>query len=128
MIDKTADRKSASHATRHFRHQRITAVLLIPLSVWILLFLHKAMTAPYADMLSWLVSPVNAGAIALWIIAVTYHAALGLQVVIEDYVSVIPLRRGAIYASHMFFLILAVAALAAIVFILYTQGNYGFGL
>lgn len=108
------------YPTRHFRHQRMTAVLLIPLSAWMLMFLNKAMTVPYADMLSWLVLPLNAGAIALWVIAVMYHAALGLQVVLEDYVSTIPIRRAAIYVSNSFFIMLTIAALAAIGFILYT--------
>lgn len=125
MTFRAVTRKFPGHPTRHFRHQRVTAVLLIPLSAWMLMFLNKAMSVPYADMLSWLVSPLNAGAIALWAIAVMYHTALGLQVVLEDYVSTIPVRRAAIYASNTFFIILAIAALAAIGFILYTEGNYG---
>ena len=126
MISKTADRTSVDHATKHFKHQRITALLLIPLSLWMLVFLNKAMNASYTDTLNWLVSPLNAAAIMAWSISVVYHAALGIQVVIEDYVSNNAIRQGALYAAKSLFLILEIAALSAIVFTLYTYGNYGF--
>ncbi|MGY6275411.1 succinate dehydrogenase, hydrophobic membrane anchor protein [Methylomonas sp. MgM2] len=126
MTSRTADRRSANHATTHFLHQRITSLLLIPLSFWLLAFLNKAMNASYADTVDWLTSPLNAAAIAIWSVAVIYHAALGVQVVIEDYVSTISIRQGVIFASNLCFLILGIAAVSAIAFILYTQGNYGF--
>jgi len=125
MSSNAVCRKPADHATRHFLHQRITAVLLIPLSLWMLVFFNKAMSASYADTVSWLVSPVNVLAVMAWTILVIYHAALGVQVVLEDYVSTIPVRIAAIFISNFIFLILGVVALSAVVFILYTQGNHG---
>ena len=122
MTSATACRKSADHATRHFRHQRITALVLIPLSVWMLVFLNKALNASYTDTIDWLVSPINAAAVILWIISVFYHAAIGVQVVLEDYVSTIPSRTAAIVASKLVFAVLGVVALAVTIFILYAQG------
>ena len=101
----------------HWWYQRLTAAALVPLSVWLLLLLHHALNAPYADTLAWLKSPLNATAIGAWIVVVMYHAALGVQVVIEDYVSTLGLRHWAIRLTHLAFLILGIASLAALIFI-----------
>ncbi|MBS4051183.1 MAG: succinate dehydrogenase, hydrophobic membrane anchor protein [Methylomonas sp.] len=115
---KIADCFSIHNATGHFWYQRVTAVALIPLSVWLLVLLNKALTAPYADTVVWLTSPINAAAIIAWTAAVIFHAALGVQVVIEDYVSTLSTRQLAIRATNLIFLALGVAALTAIFFIL----------
>lgn len=128
MDYKAPPRESRSNATGHFWYQRISAIVLLPLSVWLLVFLHKALHAPYAETVAWLTSPVHAVALIVWTLAAMYHAALGLQVVIEDYVSTLSRRRWAIFTIHLIFSILGIAALAAIIFILYTQGNYGLSL
>lgn len=98
-------------ALGHWWHQRITALVLVPLSFWLIAFLQKALHAPYADTLAWLSSPLNALAIGLWLVLVTYHAALGIQVVFEDYVSNIPVREWAIRLSHSFFALIGAASL-----------------
>ena len=102
----------------HWQYQRLTAVTLAPLSIWLIILLNKALHAPYAETVAWLSNPVNATAITVWTLAVIYHAALGVQVVIEDYVSAIMLRHRAIFAANLFFLVLAVAALFSIINIL----------
>lgn len=115
---KIADCFSIRNATGHFWYQRVTAVALIPLSVWLLVLLNKALTAPYADSVAWLSSPINAAAIIAWTVAVIFHASLGVQVVIEDYVSTLSIRRLAIRATNLIFLALGIAAFVAIFFIL----------
>lgn len=112
---------SVNNPTGHFWYQRVTAVALIPLSIWLVVFLNKALNVPYPEMLAWLTSPVNAIAIAAWIVAVIYHAALGVQVVIEDYVSTLSIRHLAIRVTNLIFLLLGVAALAAMAFILFVR-------
>lgn len=118
LLAKSADCFSVHNATGHFWYQRVTALALIPLSVWLLLLLNKALTAPYADTVAWLTSPVNALAIVAWTAAVIFHAALGVQVVIEDYVSTLSIRHLAIRVTNLIFLGLGIAALVAIFFIL----------
>ncbi|MCQ8103735.1 succinate dehydrogenase, hydrophobic membrane anchor protein [Methylomonas sp. SURF-2] len=114
---KIADCFSIHNATGHFWYQRVTALALIPLSVWLLVLLNKALSAPYADTVAWLTAPVNAAAIVAWTLAVIFHAALGAQVVIEDYVSTLSTRQLAIRATNLIFLLLGIAASSAIVFI-----------
>ena len=94
--------------------QRVTAVLLIPLSFWLINFLGLSLTAPYQQTAAWLASPLNTVCIVMWIIAVFYHAALGLQVVIEDYVAAEGPKIISIWVVHLVFLFLAIAAMLAV--------------
>jgi succinate dehydrogenase / fumarate reductase membrane anchor subunit len=106
---------SAKSGTSHWWMQRVTAVALIPLSFWLINFLGLSLTAPYQQTLAWLTAPVNTVCIIAWIIAVFYHAALGLQVVIEDYVAAEGPKIISIWVVHLFFLFLAITALLAVV-------------
>ncbi len=105
---------SAHSGTGHWWMQRVTAVALIPLSFWLIKLLNLSIHAPYQQTLLWLAEPLNAVAIVAWILAVFYHAALGLQVVIEDYVAAEGIKMVAIWVSHLFFFGLALAALLAV--------------
>ena len=77
---------SAGEGTGHFWHQRLTSLLLIPLVLWIG-FCIAALPADYATLAGWVRQPSVTVALVLLIIAVFYHAQLGLQIVIEDYVA-----------------------------------------
>jgi succinate dehydrogenase / fumarate reductase membrane anchor subunit len=73
-----------------------------------------SLTAPYQQTVAWLATPINSVCIVAWIIAVFYHAALGLQVVIEDYVAAEGPKIISIWAVNLAFLFLAIAALLAV--------------
>lgn len=105
---------SAKSGTAHWWMQRVTAVALIPLSFWLINFLGLSLTAPYEQTQAWLASPLNSVCIVAWIIAVFYHAALGLQIVIEDYVAAEGPKIISIWAVNLTFLFLAIAALLAV--------------
>jgi succinate dehydrogenase / fumarate reductase membrane anchor subunit len=105
---------SAKSGTSHWWMQRVTAVALIPLSIWLINFLGLSLTAPYQQTIAWLISPVNTVCIVAWIFAVFYHAALGLQVVIEDYVAAEGPKIIAIWVVNLAFLFLALMALLAV--------------
>jgi len=99
---------------KHWTIQRLTAVLLIPLSYWLLVFLQLCLQENYFEITEWLASPLNKIALISWLIVVCYHAAIGAQVVLEDYVSNQSKQCMAIWATHSFF---AILALGGIVFI-----------
>jgi len=105
---------SAKTGTSHWWMQRITAVALIPLSFWLIAFIDLSLNAPYQKTVEWLVAPVNTVPIVAWIIAVFYHAALGLQVVIEDYVANEGVKIIAVWTVNLFFAMLALTALLAV--------------
>jgi len=66
--------------------QRITAIALIPLTVWLVASLVAVGAADHARTADWIRAPAVAIALLLTIAALFHHAQLGLQVVIEDYV------------------------------------------
>ena len=77
---------SAREGTSHFWHQRLTSLLLIPLVLWIG-FSVAALPLEHATLVEWVGQPLVTVALVLLVIAVFYHAQLGLQVVIEDYIA-----------------------------------------
>lgn len=99
---------------QHWSMQRLTAILLIPLSYWILAFLQLFLQANYFEITEWLALSVNKVGLISWLIVVCYHAAIGVQVVLEDYVSHETKQSIAIWVAHSFF---AILALSGIVFI-----------
>ncbi|MES1152109.1 MAG: succinate dehydrogenase, hydrophobic membrane anchor protein [Dongia sp.] len=77
---------SAKEGVAHWWGQRLSALALIPLGLWLVVSLVCHAGADRAAIVQWLGSPFTLGALALTIIAVFYHAVLGMQVVIEDYI------------------------------------------
>lgn len=77
---------SAKDGTHHWWMQRVTAVALIPLSVWFVASLIGLVGADYETARAWLQQPLVAVLMILFIAVALYHLKLGLQVVIEDYV------------------------------------------
>ena len=63
-----------------------TAVALVPLSLWFIYSLVVVTGADYATVVAWLSNPLQAVLMLIFVISLYYHAALGLQVVIEDYI------------------------------------------
>ena len=77
---------SAKSGTGHFWRQRMSAVALIPLSLWFALSAVSLVDANLAEVLVFLGEPVNAILTFLFLFAALYHMTLGVQVVIEDYI------------------------------------------
>jgi succinate dehydrogenase / fumarate reductase membrane anchor subunit len=77
---------SAKEGVQHWWIQRVTAIALIPLSLWFIACIVFLIDVDRATAIQWLGSPVTLGLMSLFLIALVYHAVLGLQVVIEDYV------------------------------------------
>ena len=77
---------SAKEGVQHWWMQRLSALALIPLGIWLVASLVSNAGADHAAIMQWLGSPFTLGALSLTILAAFYHAVLGLQVVIEDYV------------------------------------------
>lgn len=78
---------SAHNGTHHFIVQRATAVILVPLVAYF--FYSIAVLAharDYAQVLVWFGNPLRSGLLLAFMVTGFYHAAVGVQVVIEDYV------------------------------------------
>ena len=77
---------SAKEGVEHWWVQRVTAVALVPLTLWFVAAVVAHIGADHASAVVWLGSPLTAIAMILLVVATFAHMALGLQVVIEDYV------------------------------------------
>ena len=77
---------SAKSGVEHFWHQRMTAVALVPLTLWFVWSVARYTGAPHAEVVAYLANPFNAAAMLLFVIAGIYHMTLGVQVIIEDYI------------------------------------------
>ncbi len=75
-----------THGVIHWKLQRISAIAMIPLVVWFTSSLMLTLMEGYEQSIEWLQSPINATGLVLLFGTLYFHAASGLQVVIEDYV------------------------------------------
>ncbi|MCD8497219.1 MAG: succinate dehydrogenase, hydrophobic membrane anchor protein [Alphaproteobacteria bacterium] len=106
---------SAHEGAHHWMHQRITAVALIPLCIWLVISVVSLRTATHLEFITWLQHPVNSLLMIFFIIASFYHAALGCQVVIEDYIHCKWFKMTKLIGSKLFFLGGAIACIYAII-------------
>jgi len=89
---------SAKEGTSHFWTQRLTAIALVPLVIWLCFSVASLPDMDYLAVREWLSSPSTSIMMVLFIMVASYHSRLGLQVIIEDYVSGHAARTAAIIA------------------------------
>ena len=77
---------SAKGGVEHWWLERVSAVALVPLTVWFTAAIVLHTDDNYIGLMAWLGQPFTTTLITLLVTALFYHTALGLQVVIEDYV------------------------------------------
>ncbi len=77
---------SAKIGTAHFVNQRLTATALVLLGVWFIVFAISLIGADYLTAIDAVSKPWNAVLLVGFLIAMFWHAQLGMQVVLEDYV------------------------------------------
>ena len=77
---------SAKHGVGHWKLQRVSAIGMIPLILWFIPSLMLTIISGYNEAILWIQNPFNATGLILLLGTIFFHASLGLQVVIEDYV------------------------------------------
>lgn len=93
---------ASGHAVGHWWAQRLTALALIPLSIWFVTSLISAVMFPTPQLVAeWLSSPITTMLLSLLVVAMFWHAFLGVQVVIEDYVKC-PIKKYGLLISVKF--------------------------
>ncbi len=76
---------AARAGTAHFWHHRLTAVALLPLSVWFVASALAYVGAEQGAVAAFFAQPLNAILMFLFVLAAVYHMSLGLQIIVEDY-------------------------------------------
>ncbi len=77
---------SAKDGVEHWWMQRVSAVALVPLTLWFVASIIGHTGSDYPTFIVWLRTPLTSILMVLLLITLFYHTALGLRVVIEDYV------------------------------------------
>lgn len=108
---------SAKEGVGHWWTQRVTAIALVPLSIWFVIAAIGQTGADYTQFAAWLGIFGNALLMALTVIVLFYHAQLGMQVVIEDYVHGAAAQITAQLVVRFVLFVLAVSCLLAIVLV-----------
>jgi len=78
---------AAGEGVGHWWTQRVSSVALVLLGLWFVFSLVRMPDLSYVTVTAWIASPFNAVLLVLLIGTMIYHSLLGVQVVVEDYVS-----------------------------------------
>ena len=96
---------SAKSGSTHWLYQRITAIILIACSVWLVFFIKCLSNKSNIEFITIVQKPYNIVPLGILVITSFYHAMLGMRVIIEDYISCIKLRTGLIILLQIFCII-----------------------
>lgn len=105
---------SAKEGVHHFWVQRVSAIALVPLTVWFVFSLARFTGSDFAVVQHWVAAPSVAVTLILFLATMLYHSALGVQVVIEDYVSHEGKRIVTLLLSKFVHAIVAAASIFAV--------------
>ena len=110
---------SAREGVHHWWAERLSALALVPLTVWFAVSVIAMAGADYYAMRDWLGNPVVAGLLILVLVTGFYHGALAAQVVIEDYIHNEPVKLAALLATKAAALLLGLTGVLAILVVLF---------
>ena len=106
---------SAHSGVHHWWVQRVTAAALVVLGIWFVILVLGLLGADYVTARATLARPWNALLMIAFVLAMFWHAALGLQVVIEDYVHT---RWKEVFAVVAVYFLAVIGALASVLAVL----------
>jgi succinate dehydrogenase / fumarate reductase membrane anchor subunit len=105
---------SAKDGTEHWWLQRVTAIALVPLVLIFTGYVIYLAGADHATAAAALGSPFGALVALLTVVTLFYHLRLGLQVVIEDYVSAEGAKIAVLLFSNFFCIVVGLACVLAV--------------
>ena len=105
---------SAKSGMGHHWATIVTAIGLIPLSLWFVASIASLAGADHAAFTAWIAKGPNAALMVLMVALTCYHASLGLAMVIEDYVSCKAKKFAALLATKLIAAFLAVSMTVSI--------------
>ncbi len=105
---------AAHNGVTHWWHQRITAITNIPLMLWLVWSVVHIPAWTHQEFVIWLEQPVNSILMILSILSVFYHAALGCQVIVEDYFHVEWMKITKLIGIKLFFFALTVTCIFSV--------------
>jgi succinate dehydrogenase / fumarate reductase membrane anchor subunit len=119
-LHKAQGMGSSHSGVGHFWKQRVSAVALIPLTLWFAISAIGLIGAPITSVLFFLFNPVNAVLMGAFVVIGLYHMTLGLNEVILDYVPHPGFKFFLMLVNYTFAIALAAAAIFALLRIVVT--------
>jgi succinate dehydrogenase / fumarate reductase membrane anchor subunit len=114
----TSNSQGSDGALKHWLHQRFSAVFLVLFTYWIFSFSMALSHAESNAIIAIVKAPVNLIMLLLFVVISFYHASLGMQVVIEDYVHHNSLKLFALFAVHIFTAMTVMAFIIALIYLI----------
>ena len=115
---KTKDLGSAKSGTDHWWMQRLSAIALAILSFFVVLIALNLVGKDYASAHTYIAKPWVAGTLILFLAAAFYHAALGMQEVIVDYIHGKKTLLFALIANKLMMIALGLASILSILIVM----------
>jgi len=105
---------AAGSGVHHWWVQRVTAVALVPLSIWLVVSLLSLPSLDFVTIVSWMGGTWTASLLVLLVLTASWHSQLGIQVVLEDYVHDHGLKAVGLMLSAFSHVVIAVAGSFAV--------------
>jgi len=105
---------SAHDGVHHWSMQRLTAILNVPLVAWFLWAMTQVAGLDHQALMLWVAEPLHAIPLILCVLSFFYHAVVGFQVVLEDYIHHEGMKLAAPALLRITMLVMAVACLFSI--------------
>jgi succinate dehydrogenase / fumarate reductase membrane anchor subunit len=105
---------SARAGSRHWWAQRLTALALVPLTLWFIFSVIHLSGASHQVVIDWLSAPLTLGLMLALIAATFHHLQLGVQVVIEDYVHDERIKIASVLAVRALCVLLALICIVSV--------------
>lgn len=113
-LGKVRGHGSARSGTHHFWYQRLSAIALLPLTLWFVWAVVRYTGAPYPEVIAFLSHPVSGVAMLMFVLMSLGHMLLGLQVVIEDYIPNEASKLALIVLTNIIVFAIAVTCVVAV--------------
>lgn len=106
---------AAHDGTHHFWMERVTALALVPLTIWFMINLATHLLAADRAMVAhWIAQPINAILLIIFLVLMFVHSRLGVQVIVEDYVHHEGKKLALLLLSSATHIILGTASVVAV--------------
>ena len=105
---------SAGSGSKHWWHQRFSAIIMLLTALWLFSFARELGGGEISSLIEVIRKPCNIIMLSLFVLAGFYHAALGMQVVVEDYVTCRATRLTSILLLQVFSIVTVLSFLVAV--------------
>ncbi|MFK7967642.1 MAG: succinate dehydrogenase, hydrophobic membrane anchor protein [Rickettsiaceae bacterium] len=117
-LSKAKNLGAAGVGSHHWWHQRLTALIISIMVFWLISFSWQISKGGVATLVVCLQKPYNISMLIIFFVAMMYHAVLGMQVVIEDYINCRIMRLVFLLGTQIFAIITTISFLVAVFYIM----------